>query len=84
VRDFLQRDLEVGDYVVFVGVLVSHSPFVIGKITGFTAKQIRVSFINQWDGTNIPKADHSLRFPNSVIYIEPREATAYKLRTGLL
>lgn len=83
-RDFLQRDLEVGDYVVFTVIDREETHFCVGIIKEFTKNRVRIEYMNRWNGTPTPTRTGALVTPTSLLYIAPHEATAYKLRTGLI
>lgn len=46
-KDFLGRDLEIGDSVIVIAPGYRH--FVLARVIAFTPKQVRVSFMNTWN-----------------------------------
>ena len=75
-KDFLKRDLAIGDYVVFPAPYASGMK--LGKIIKFTPQQIRVEWTYKWrDGT--VHSDSAPRYANQCVRVEGPDLTMYLL-----
>lgn len=74
-KDFLKRDLAIGDYVVFPAP--SGGGMKLGKIVKFTPKQIRVEWTYQWSGK--VHAQSAPRYASQCVKVEGPDLTMYLL-----
>lgn len=77
-KDFLKRDLEIDDYVVFPAP--SGGGMKLGKIVKFTPKQIRVEWTYKasWRGNEI-MSDSAPRYASQCVKVEGPDLTMYLL-----
>jgi hypothetical protein len=79
-KDFLDRELAIGDSVIVVAPGYRH--LVLARVISFTPKQVRVGFMNTWnygDGgcyTDVLQPGHQLT------RVDGPELTAYLLKPG--
>ena len=71
-KDFLNRELAIDDYVVFPGPY--NGGMKLGKIIKFTPKQIRVEYPG-WRG----EMTSSVRYPREVVKVEGPDLTFFLL-----
>jgi hypothetical protein len=74
-RDFLNRELAVGDYVVFPGPYASGMK--LGKVVKFTPQQIRVEWTYKWKG-QVHSRD-TIRHSSQCVRVEGPDLTMYLL-----
>lgn len=74
-KDFLKRDLAVGDYVIFPGPY--NCGMKLGKIIKFTPQQIRVEWTYKWN--NKVESRDTTRMSNQCVRVEGPELTMYLL-----
>lgn len=74
-KDFLKRDLEIGDYVVFPA---PYGGMKLGKIIKFTPKQIRVEWTYKGYNGSIG-SDSAPRYANQCVRVEGPDLTMYLL-----
>lgn len=77
-KDFLKRELELGDYVVFPAP--GGAGMKLGKIIKFTPKQIRVEWTYKatWRNNEI-LSDSAPRYSNQCVRVEGSDLTMYLL-----
>ena len=75
-KDFLKRDLAIGDYVVFPAPY--GSGMKLGKVIRFTPKQIRVEWTYKSHCGDIRSNDAS-RYSNQCVKVEGADLTMYLL-----
>lgn len=75
-KDFLNRDIAVGDYVVFPAPY--GGGMKLGKIVRFTPKQIRVEWTYKSHRGGIGSSDAS-RYSNQCVRVEGADLTMYLL-----
>ena len=75
-KDFLKRDLEIGDYVVFPAP--SGGGTKLGKVIRFSPKQIRVEWTYKGYRGEIATADAS-RYASQCVKVEGPDLTMYLL-----
>lgn len=46
-KDFLGRELELGDSVIIIAPSYRH--LVLARVIGFTPKNVRVAYMNDWN-----------------------------------
>lgn len=73
-KDFIDRDLSVGDYVAYTPPY--HSRNYLGVVIGFTAKQVRVRFV----GGPQAKQDDCIRSPRDLVKVDGPELSLYVLK----
>jgi len=73
-KDFLRRDLEIGDYVVFPA---PYGGMKLGKIIKFTPQQIRVEWTYKW--RDAVHAKSAPRYANQCVRVEGPDLTMYLL-----
>jgi hypothetical protein len=74
-KDFLRRDLEIGDYVVFPA---PYGGMKLGKIIKLTPKQIRVEWT--YKGNNgIVHSQSAPRYSNQCVRVEGPDLTMFLL-----
>lgn len=71
-KDFLLRDIEVGDFVITTSP--GYKSFMVGRIKSFTEKRVYVQFKN-----NYGKIDDILRDPRDLVKVDGPELTKYFL-----
>ncbi len=70
-KDFLNQDLAVNDYVIMIGYGKNYR---VGVITKFTPKKVRVKFYDsQWD---------TIQAPQQLIKMYPEQLTWWVLTKG--
>jgi hypothetical protein len=74
-KDFLKRDLEIGDYVVFPA---PYGGMKLGKIIKFTPKQIRVEWTYKDYRGNVG-SDSAPRYANQCVRVEGPDLTMFLL-----
>lgn len=73
-KDFLNQDLELGDFVVMV--YSESKRFHIAKIIKFTPKMVRIEFITRnWN-------KETVQSPEDLIKLHPEQVTWYLLTQG--
>ena len=75
-KDFLKRDLTVGDYVIFPGPYAGGMK--LGKIIKFTPQQIRVEWTYKWRDGTVHSRD-TIRQSSQCVRVEGPELTMYLL-----
>ena len=74
-KDFLKRDLAIGDYVVFPA---PYGGMKLGKIIRFSPKQIRVEWTYKGNRGTVGAMDAS-RYSNQCVRVEGPDLTMYLL-----
>ena len=74
-KDFLKRDLAIGDYVVFPA---PYGGMKLGKIIRFSPKQIRVEWTYKGNHGTVGHTDTS-RYSNQCVRVEGPDLTMYLL-----
>ena len=64
-RDFFNQPLAVGDIVAFIPN--GYRDLVRGRITAFTAKQVRIAYTNTWNYGRPGLDDETLRYPSVIV-----------------
>ena len=75
VKDFLKRELAIGDYVVFPA---PYGGMKLGKIVKFTPKQIRVEWTYK-SYRGIVESTSAPRYANQCVRVEGPDLTMYLL-----
>ena len=76
-KDFLGRDLELGDSVIVIAPGYRH--FVLARVIAFTPKQVRVSFMNTWNFSDGYYTE-LLQGPSQLTKVDGPDLTAYLLK----
>lgn len=79
-KDFLNRDLELGDSVIIIAPGYRH--FVLARVIKFTQTQVRVAFMNTWNYADAGSYTELLQRPYQLTKVDGPDATAYILRKG--
>jgi hypothetical protein len=74
-KDFLKRDLEIGDYVVFPAP--RGGTMKLGKIIKFTPQQIRVEWTYKW--RDRVHAESAPRYSSQCVKVDGPDLTMYLL-----
>lgn len=64
-KDLFNQPLTVGDSVAFVPN--GYRNLVLGKISGFTARQVRIDYTNTWNHGSPGRPDNTLRYSSVII-----------------
>jgi hypothetical protein len=67
-KDFLNKELNVGDVVAFTAP--SYRSLVKGTIKSFTPQKVRISYVNTWNYGTPGRPDEILQYPEQIIKIE--------------
>ena len=76
-KDFLNRELEIGDSVITIAP--GYRSFVLARVIKFTPKQVRVAFMNTW---NYPDGYYTelLQHPTQLTKVDGPDLTMYLLK----
>jgi hypothetical protein len=77
-KDFLGRELELGDSVIVVAPGYRH--FVLARVIHFTPKQVRVSFMNTWNHSGDGYYTELLQGPSQLTKVDGPDLTMYLLK----
>ena len=77
-KDFLGRDLELGDSVIVIAPNYRH--FVLARVIQFTPKQVRVSFMNTWNFGSEGYYTELLQSPKQLTKVDGPDLTMYLLK----
>jgi len=77
-KDFLGRNLELGDSVIIIAPKYRH--FVLAKVIKFTTSQVRVAFMNTWNFPGGGYYTELLQSPSQLYRVDGPELTAYLLK----
>ena len=77
-QDFLGRDLAIGDSVIIIAPKYRH--FVVARIIEFTAKNVRVAFMNTWNFAAPGYYVELLQAPSQLTRVDGPDLTAYLLK----
>ena len=76
-KDFLKRDLAIGDYVVFPAPY--GNGMKLGKVIRFTPKQIRVEWTYKLRGSSMVRSNDAARYSDQCVKVEGADLTMYLL-----
>lgn len=79
-KDFLGRDLELGDSVIIMAPGYRH--FVLARVIKFTPKQVRVSFLNNWNFGSPGYYTELLQYASQLTKVDGPDLTMYLLRNS--
>ena len=74
-KDFLKRDLEIGDYIVFPAPY--GGGMKLGKVVKFTPKQVRIEWTYKW--RDQVRTESTPRYSNQCVRVEGPDLTMYLL-----
>jgi hypothetical protein len=77
-QDFLGRELTIGDSVIVIAPGYRH--FVLARVIAFTAKNVRVSFMNTWNYGKPGRHQEILQSPSQLTRVDGPELTMYLLK----
>lgn len=77
-KDFLGRDLEIGDSVVIIAP--GYRDLVLARIMKFTAKQVKVSYMNTWNFGKPGRYAELLQYPSQLVKVDGPDLTMYLLK----
>ena len=77
-KDFLGRELELGDSVIIMAPNYRH--FVLARVIKFTPMQVRVAFMNTWNYGNPGSYTELLQSPSQLTKIDGPDLTMYLLK----
>jgi hypothetical protein len=77
-KDFLGRDLAIGDSVIVMAPNYRH--FVLARVIAFTPKQVRVSFLNTWNYGKEGFYTELLQYGEQLTKVDGPDLTMYLLR----
>lgn len=77
-KDFLGRELELGDSAIIIAPNYRH--FVLARVIGFTAKNVRVAFMNTWNFAAPGYYTELLQGPSQLTKVDGPDLTMYLLK----
>jgi hypothetical protein len=77
-KDFLGRELAIGDSVIVIAPNYRH--FVLARVIQFTPKQIRVSFMNTWNYGPEGHYTELLQSPSQLTKVDGPDLTMHLLK----
>lgn len=77
-KDFLGRNLEIGDSVIVIAPNYRH--FVLARIIKFTPNRVRVSFMNTWNYGGDGYYTEILQDPSQLTKVDGPDLTMYLLK----
>ncbi len=77
-KDFVGNELSENNLVLLI--MPNYREFVMGRITGFTAQNVRVEFRRWKSDKELTKL---LQDPKQLVKMDGPDALAYALRTGV-
>ena len=77
-KDFLGRELELGDSVIIIAPNYRH--FVLARIIAFTPKNVRVAFMNTWNFAAPGYYTELLQSPSQLTKVDGPDLTMYLLK----
>jgi hypothetical protein len=77
-KDFLGRELEIGDSVIVIAPNYRH--FVLARVIQFTPNQVRVSFMNTWNYGSDGYYTELLQTPSQLTKVDGPDLTMYLLK----
>ena len=78
IKDFLGRELEIGDSVIVIAP--GYRNFVLARVIHFTPMQVRVSFMNTWNYSGEGYYTELLQSGCQLTKVDGPELTLYLLR----
>ena len=64
-KDFLDNELAIGDVVILIAP--NYRSLVKGTIYAFTAKQVRIEYMNTWNFGDPGRRAELLQYPSQVV-----------------
>lgn len=77
-KDFLGRELEIGDSVIIMAPKYRH--LVLARIIKFTPTQVRVAFMNTWNYGKPGYYTELLQSPSQLTKVDGPDLTLYLLK----
>lgn len=74
-KDFLGRELVIGDSVIIIAPNYRH--FVVARVIAFTARQVRVAYMNDWNFAAPGLYKELLQSPGQLTRVDGPDLTMY-------